>query len=156
MAQRGSWTGSATDLLRAGAAPGSEGNWRGRADWPKNPPAFAGRLRRAQTLLRALGIEVAFGREGRAGNRVIRMHTSPQAPSAPSAASAKDHDWGQNNLNQPVTSATINIVSIWSPRARLGRPPWRPQTILTVLTQTPPFVWGKGNGGWRHKHLLAP
>jgi hypothetical protein len=77
MAQRGSWTGSATDLLRAGAAPGSEGNWRGRADWPKNPRAFADRLRRAQIFLRAVGIEVAFGREGRAGSRVIRMHTRP-------------------------------------------------------------------------------
>src|SRR6266540_7424703 len=33
------------------------------------------RLRRAQTFLRVRGIEVAFGREGRAGTRVIRIHT---------------------------------------------------------------------------------
>jgi hypothetical protein len=31
---------------------------------------------------------------------------------------------------------------IWSARARSGRPPPRPQTMLTVLTQTPPFVSG--------------
>jgi choline dehydrogenase-like flavoprotein len=31
------------------------------------------RLRRAQTFLRALGIEIAFSHEGRAGNRMIRM-----------------------------------------------------------------------------------
>jgi hypothetical protein len=31
---------------------------------------------RAQTFLRALGIDIAFGREGRAGSRVIRMHTT--------------------------------------------------------------------------------
>ena len=44
--------------------------------WPKNPRALAGRLRRAQTFLRALGIDIAFSREGRAGSRVIRMRTS--------------------------------------------------------------------------------
>jgi hypothetical protein len=31
------------------------------------------RLRRAQPFLRALGIEVAFSREGQSGNRVIRI-----------------------------------------------------------------------------------
>jgi hypothetical protein len=76
MAERSSWTGSAADLLRAGAHRSSDGISRGSAGWPKNPRALAGRLRRAQTFLRTLGIEVAFGREGRAGSRVIRMHTT--------------------------------------------------------------------------------
>jgi len=49
----------------------------GGRDWPKNPRALAGRLRRAQTSLRALGIEVAFSCEGRAGSRVISIHASP-------------------------------------------------------------------------------
>lgn len=46
--------------------------------WPRNPRALAGRLRRAQTFLRALGIDIAFSREGRAGtgSRVIRIRTS--------------------------------------------------------------------------------
>jgi hypothetical protein len=56
------------------------------ADWPKNPRALAGRLRRSQAFLRTLGIEIAFKREGREGNRIIRMtscvHFSPSAPSA--------------------------------------------------------------------------
>jgi len=39
----------------------------------QNPRAPAGRLRRAQTFPRALGIEVAFAREGRSGSRVIRI-----------------------------------------------------------------------------------
>jgi hypothetical protein len=39
----------------------------------KNPQALAGRLRRAQTFLRVLDIEVTFGREGRLGARIIRM-----------------------------------------------------------------------------------
>jgi hypothetical protein len=72
MAQRGSWTGSATDLLRVG---GSDGAAR---DWPKNSRALAGRLRRGQTFLRTLGIEITFSREGRAGNRVIRMRTTTE------------------------------------------------------------------------------
>src|SRR5207249_1065365 len=31
---------------------------------------------RAQTFLRTLGIEITFSREGRAGSRIIRMHTT--------------------------------------------------------------------------------
>ena len=44
-----------------------------RSGWPKSPRALAGRLRRAQTFLRILGIEVGFGREGRLGTRTIRI-----------------------------------------------------------------------------------
>ena len=76
MAERGSWTGSAADLLRVGGDPVSNGGSTSRAGWPSNPRALAGRLRRAQTFLRALGIDMAFAREGRAGNRVIRMRTT--------------------------------------------------------------------------------
>jgi hypothetical protein len=72
---RSSWTGSAADLLRTGAGR-SNGMSGDSAGWPKNPRALAGRLRRAQTFLRTLGIDIAFGREGRAGSRVIRMHTT--------------------------------------------------------------------------------
>ena len=41
-----------------------------RTGWPKNPRALVGRLRRAQTFLRALGIDITFSREGRAGSRI--------------------------------------------------------------------------------------
>ena len=86
MAERSNWTGSASDLLRAGMA------LHGNADWPKTPRALAGRLRRAQTFLRTLGIEITFSREGRAGTRMIRMTASQKQPpsrsSAPSALSA--------------------------------------------------------------------
>jgi hypothetical protein len=72
MAERGAWTGSAADLLRVGFDR-SQQNSIDLTGWPKNPRALAGRLRRAQTFLRTLGIELAFAREGRAGTRVIRM-----------------------------------------------------------------------------------
>ena len=76
MAERNSWTGSAADLLRVGVDPSRTDGSTSRAGWSKNPRALAGQLRRAQTFLRALGIHIAFAREGRAGSRIIRMRTS--------------------------------------------------------------------------------
>jgi hypothetical protein len=64
MADRAQWRGSASDLLQVGA---------NRSGWPKTPRALAGRLRRAQPFLRTLGIEIAFGREGRLGTRTIEI-----------------------------------------------------------------------------------
>jgi len=64
MADRAQWTGTASDLLQVGTS---------RTGWPKSPRALAGRLRRAQTFLRTLGIEVVFGREGRLGTRTITI-----------------------------------------------------------------------------------
>jgi hypothetical protein len=50
---------------------------------------LAGRLRRAQTFLRTLGIEITFSREGRTGTRMISVSTCtcPEIPSAPSTSS---------------------------------------------------------------------
>ena len=65
--------------------------------WPDSPRALAGRLRRAATFLRKIGIEIGFEREGRARTRIIRITTTPShpapenagaQPSAPSASSA--------------------------------------------------------------------
>ena len=84
MAERTTWEGTASDLLRAGVeAQGNAmaGRRSVRVRWHHNPRALAGRLRRAQTFLRTLGIEIAFGREGRAGTRIIRMNTAPENPS---------------------------------------------------------------------------
>jgi hypothetical protein len=74
MAGRAMWTGSASDLLRLCAAGVRDDVSVGSA-WAKNPRALAGRLRRAQTFLRVLGIEISFSREGRMGTRMIRMTT---------------------------------------------------------------------------------
>jgi len=57
-----------------------------------------GRLRRAQTFLRALGIEITFSPEGRTGTRTIRMRRVPKTPSVPSA-------WS-------VLSAVVNLEAI--------------------------------------------
>jgi hypothetical protein len=73
MADRAQWTGSASDLLQAGTNVAGNPMSGNRASWPKNSRALAGRLRRAQTFLRTLGIEIVFGREGRSGTRTIRI-----------------------------------------------------------------------------------
>jgi hypothetical protein len=97
MAERSSSMGSAADLLRAGADRSSYGI--SMAGWPKNPRALAGRLRRVQTFLQALGIQVAFGREGRAGSRVIRMRTT--FTSTVSAVSIVRHQGSRSGSKQP-------------------------------------------------------
>jgi hypothetical protein len=75
MAHRTTWTGSASELLRLCA---ETNDCSGSTPWAKNPRVLAGRLRRAQTFLRTLGIEITFSREGRAGNRIIRVSTDTE------------------------------------------------------------------------------
>lgn len=91
MAQRGEWSGTASDLVGALAdLPGAR-DVRSKA-WPDSPRAMAGRLRRAATVLRKAGIEISFDREGHARTRVIRITKAPEslpaAPTAPSASSS--------------------------------------------------------------------
>jgi hypothetical protein len=74
MANRSIWTGTASDLWRLCSQGAHEGISSG-SGWAKNPQTLAGRLRRAQTFLRSLGIEIAFSREGRTGSRMIRLST---------------------------------------------------------------------------------
>ena len=78
MALRETWAGRASDLLRAIAA--SEGALDTTAGWPRNPRALAGRLRRCQTFLRTVGIDIAFSREGRTGSRIITMTSLTKSP----------------------------------------------------------------------------
>jgi hypothetical protein len=88
MARSPTWSGSASDLLRASNSPaGLPPNHGG---WPNNPRALAGRLRRAQTLLRTMGIEIDFSREGRSGTRIIKIRSS--ADSGGSSASSSSID----------------------------------------------------------------
>jgi len=75
MVDRTIWSGSASDLLHLCVESARDDVSRGLA-WAKNPRALAGRLRRAQTFLRALGIEITFSREGRMGTRMIRVSTN--------------------------------------------------------------------------------
>jgi hypothetical protein len=84
MAERTIWNGRASDLLQVSAGVFGQcgpGQSAASAGWPRNPRALAGRLRRAQTFLRALGIEIIFSREGRTGTRLITMRAISHGPS---------------------------------------------------------------------------
>ena len=91
MANRITWTGSASDLLRLCESARDDIS-RGSA-WARNPRALAGRLRRAQTFLRTLGIEITFSREGRAGTRMIRVSTSAEN-TVSTVSIARSNGWG--------------------------------------------------------------
>ena len=85
---------------------------RHREGWHRlaqNPRALAGRLRRAQTFLRALGIEVAFSREGRAGSRVIRISGTPET--SVSTVSSVPHDESQPGSRQPLPGPSASVVA---------------------------------------------
>jgi hypothetical protein len=86
VSSRGSWTGSASDLLRVSLE--HSGQISIGAARLKNPRTLAGHLRRAQTFLRTLGIQITFSREGRTGTRMIRVLRIPPVPSAPSVSPA--------------------------------------------------------------------
>jgi hypothetical protein len=77
MADRTTWAGSASDLLQLCAERVRNDISTGGA-WARNPRALAGRLRRAQTFLRTLGIEITFWREGRMGTRMIGVRMSAE------------------------------------------------------------------------------
>ncbi len=79
MATRAEWTGTASDLLGALAEAAGERVAKSKT-WPDSARALAGRLRRAATFLRKIGIEISFGREGRARIRTILIAATPSHP----------------------------------------------------------------------------
>jgi hypothetical protein len=92
MQSRDRWDGTASDLLQAADQLHRQEAYISRLDWPRTPRALAGRLRRAQPSLRALGIEIVFQREGRTGSRMIRMRGHSPVPSASPAPTKQKLD----------------------------------------------------------------
>jgi hypothetical protein len=92
MDSRTEWTGTASDLL--GALSKEVGERIAKAKtWPVTARAISGRLRRAATFLRKIGIDIEFNKEGRARTRIIRISCAADsagaAPSRPSASSVE-------------------------------------------------------------------
>jgi hypothetical protein len=102
MTMRTEWTGTASDLLGALAEMVGERVAKSKT-WPDSPRALAGRLRRAATFLRKIGIDIGFEREGRARTRMIRITTTgkPASPETqgpqPSASSIPPADQPKPN-----------------------------------------------------------
>ena len=103
------WTGTASDLLGALAEEAGDRVAKSKS-WPDGARALAGRLRRAATFLRKIGIETSFEREGRARTRTICITKPPavapkeggifaSASSAPSASTPKSSPG--NGLREP-------------------------------------------------------
>jgi hypothetical protein len=91
----------------------------------KNPRAVAGRLRRAQTFLRAVGIEITFSRDGRLGTRMIRVSTKVE--NCVSSVSIV----GANPALMALTEISLALLGSQNQQQLL-------RTMLTVLTQAAP------------------
>ncbi len=109
------WTGIASDLLGALAEVVGERVAKSKT-WPDGPRALGGRLRRAATFLRKVGIDIAFTKEGRARTRTIIITATYPAPEEPgefaSASSASSANSGKANAG--------NGCSDQSPRTQTG------------------------------------
>jgi hypothetical protein len=83
MATRTEWTGTASELLGALAGQAGERVAKSKS-WPDSPRALAGRLRRAATFLRKIGLNIGFTKEGRARTRIICISAaaSPESEGA--------------------------------------------------------------------------
>jgi hypothetical protein len=115
MAARTEWTGTASELLGALGEMAGERVAKAKT-WPDSPRALAGRLRRAATFLRKIGVEIGFDREGRARTRIIRIATAPAdpaqerdgaRPSAPSTSSVPTLKSGPANGFAPPDLRTV-------------------------------------------------
>jgi hypothetical protein len=88
------WTGNASDLL--GALNLEIGDTAARAKtWPKAPHALAGRLRRAATCLRKVGINITFDRAA-GGDRVRTIkieRVGIPASQASRASQTEENQW---------------------------------------------------------------
>ena len=96
MDSRTEWVGTASDLLGALSVEIGERIAKNKI-WLATARALSGRVRRAATFLRKVGIDIAFDREGRARTRIVHIKAGGNSggpdyrglqPSAPSASSA--------------------------------------------------------------------
>jgi hypothetical protein len=144
IATRTVWTGKASDLLGALTTVVDERAVKAKT-WPDSPRALAGRLRRAATFLRKIGVEIAFQKEkSRARTRTITITTmQPSAasekpgaePSAPSASSANagkanaDNGFSAQSARTQIRDADAN------PRDADGSGQGNDQTVRTNPTE---------------------
>jgi hypothetical protein len=111
MAERSMWRGTAAELvIAANRAPAPASNRIG--DWPRTPRALAGRLRRAQTFLRTVGIQVEFSREGHLGTRIIHLSSAVKTTVSIVSAGACNVSEPAVRIGQSDASLPNNRISI--------------------------------------------
>ena len=130
MTVRTVWTGTASQLLDDLTKQAGERVAKFKT-WPESPAALGGRLRRAATFLRQIGIEIEFKLEGRGRTRTIRITTAtPPAPeregarpSAPSTWSAPiPHPQAANGFAPPDPRTVANDADGCGRRRCADRP----------------------------------
>jgi hypothetical protein len=109
MTTRTEWTGTASELLGALAEMVGERVAKSKT-WPDSPRALAGRLRRAATFLRKIGIDIGFEREGRARTRMIRI-TAPAKPASPEIQGAQPSASSTSPADQPKANSGNGFAS---------------------------------------------
>jgi hypothetical protein len=162
MLARTEWTGTASDLLGALGQEAGERVTKSKT-WPDSPRALAGRLRRAATFLRKIGIDIGFGREGRARTRIIHITTTGQSPapevgeprasasSAPSADPVKANP-GNGFVAQGLrTVGSLTDGSGGGNRATVRANPLKnnPETDADDADANYPPQSAPENAGWR-------
>jgi hypothetical protein len=119
IAERTEWTGTASDLLGALSEAAGERVAKSKT-WPASPRALSGRLRRAATFLRKVGIEIDHIKEGRARTRIIvitakngsaSLDYGGDQPSTPSASSALPPNDNKTNAFGDTTLRTVDGVA---------------------------------------------
>jgi hypothetical protein len=116
MARQTEWTGTASELL--GVLAEMVGDRVAKAKtWPDGPRALSGRLRRAATPLRKVGIDISFERgKGRRRNRKIFLSASPDlsmpedAGARPSASSASSAPATKSNTANDFAPKHVRTV----------------------------------------------
>lgn len=99
MSERTEWTGTATDLL--GDLSDVAGDRIAKArTWPGSPRALSGRLRRAATFLRTVGIDIDFVKDGgKKRSRIICLTAG--------GASA-DPEYGEGRASIPSDASVVS------------------------------------------------
>jgi hypothetical protein len=108
LVSREDWRGAATELMTALAEKAGERTAKTK-EWPRNPRALSGRLRRASPLLRKLGIEIDIGeRVGKAGTRIITIRRAENGGNFASVASFASADENTDNHFNELSWPTQN------------------------------------------------
>jgi hypothetical protein len=115
MAEQPEWTGTASELSNLLADRAGERIAKAKP-WPDSPRALSGRLRRAATFLRKIGIETSFEREGHGRTRTIRIMVRPvvlppQIGPQPSAQSAKCLPMSDSSSADDLAAADLRTVA---------------------------------------------
>jgi hypothetical protein len=119
------WTGTATDLMTELGTNLGEAAQK-REDWPKSVRGLSGVLRRLAPNLRAVGIDVQFGVEGRGRNKrriiVVRTFGESTAPIVPTVPDPLGDSENADSGGRSENDGNANADPQPSPRTGLLDP----------------------------------